>query len=272
MNKTRLGLYEKSMPENLSLLEKLQLAAMTGYDYVELSIDESDKKLARLDWKSEEIFDLKQSMFYTGIRFESICLSGHRKYPMGSREKEVRKKSLSIMQRAVTLAAQLGVRIIQLAGYDVYYEQGGEDTRELFLHSLRKSVDMASIEGVILAFETMETPFMNTVNKAMTYVREINSPYLQVYPDIGNVRNATKDYIADLECGKGHIVAAHLKETKEGLYRDVVYGEGRVDFDGCIAQLKSQGVGMFVSEFWYDGVTNPLEYLKKNKYFFENKL
>jgi hypothetical protein len=37
--------------------------------------------------------------------------------------------------------------------------------------------------GCHLAFETMETAFMNTVGKAMAYVDRIQSPYLQVYPD-----------------------------------------------------------------------------------------
>ena len=42
-----------------------------------------------------------------------------------------------------------------------------------------------------LGFETMETPFMDTVEKSMEYVNKINSPYLGVYPDIGNLKNAS---------------------------------------------------------------------------------
>ena len=53
---------------------------------------------------------------------------------------------------------------------------------------------MVSKKGVILAFETMETEFMNTVEKAMKYVNLVNSPYLQVYPDCGDVINETLRY------------------------------------------------------------------------------
>ena len=53
-----------------------------------------------------------------------MCLSGHRKYPLGSHDKEIQKKSLEIMKKAIDFAADLGIRIIQLAGYDVYYEDG----------------------------------------------------------------------------------------------------------------------------------------------------
>lgn len=74
------------------------------------------------------------------------------------------------MQRAIELAADLGVRVIQLAGYDVYYEKEDESTRGWFLENLYRCVQMAQQRGVLLGFETMETPFMDTVSKAMAYV------------------------------------------------------------------------------------------------------
>lgn len=44
------GLYEKSMPDHLSLKEKLHICKKYQFDYLELSIDESGEKLARLDF------------------------------------------------------------------------------------------------------------------------------------------------------------------------------------------------------------------------------
>ena len=74
-------------------------------------------------------------------------------------------------------------------------------------------MELAAAGGVTLGFETMETEFMNTVGKAMEHVKRVDSPYLGVYPDIGNITNAAKTYgtdvLADLECGHGHLVAMH---------------------------------------------------------------
>lgn len=56
-----LGLYEKSMPGSLSLPEKLAAAREAGYDCLEISIDETDEKLARLDWGEEERLRLVES-------------------------------------------------------------------------------------------------------------------------------------------------------------------------------------------------------------------
>ena len=131
----RLGLYEKSMPSTLTWVEKLTIAKKSGFDYLEISIDESDAKLARLDQPTDEI---KEAIQKTGVPISSMCLSGHRKYPLGSHDKEIQKKSLEIMKKAIDFAADLGIRIIQLAGYDVYYEDGDLYTNHDFETNLKK--------------------------------------------------------------------------------------------------------------------------------------
>ena len=54
MKQYTLGLYEKAMPKELSWREKLTAAKEAGYDFVEISIDETEEKLARLDMPKEE--------------------------------------------------------------------------------------------------------------------------------------------------------------------------------------------------------------------------
>ncbi len=255
MSSYLLGLYEKSMPGTLTWAEKLQAAKNAGFDYVELSIDETDAKLARLDMTDGEVDEVIAAMRAVGLPFRSICLSGHRKYPLGCPDPEKQRRSLEIMEKAVKLAARFGIRTIQLAGYDVYYEEGSEQTRADFLKNLKLATEMAAKEGIQMGFETMETAFMDNVDKAMHYVKEVDSPYLGVYPDSGNITNAAllyKDDVAvDLERGRGHIVAVHLKETVPGKYREIPYGTGHVDFDKIIRTSWGLGVRRYVAEFWY---------------------
>lgn len=252
-----LGLYEKSMPGTLSFAEKLRTAKDCGFDFVELSIDETDEKLARLDWTMDERITLVELMAREGIRLETMCLSGHRKYPIGSADPSVRARGMEMMEKAVLLARDLGIRIIQIAGYDVYYEDSTPETKRLFGENLRKSVALAARYGVLLAFETMETPFLNTVEKAMAWVTENNSPFLMVYPDSGNITNAAvaagKNVLDDIETGRGHIAAFHLKETVPGKFREIPYGTGHVDFQGIIQKAWNMGVRRYMAEFWYVG-------------------
>lgn len=249
-----LGLYEKAMPGRLSLREKLLAARRSGYDFVELSIDETPEKLARLESGSGERMDIIRNMHDTGIAFRSMCLSGHRRYPLGSSDKETEARGMEIMREAIGLADDLGIRIIQLAGYDVYYEAGTEDTRKRFADNICKSVEMAASYGIVLGFETMETDFMNTVQKAMDYVRMADSSFLTVYPDLGNITNAAKvlgvGVEDDIRSGKGHLCAMHLKETKPGVFREVPFGKGHVDFENGIRIAWDCGIRRYVTEFW----------------------
>jgi len=270
----KLGLYEKSMPHELSISEKLYETGKAGFDFMELSIDESEEKLCRLKWSRNEREEIVHAMWQTGIPILTMCLSGHRKYPLGSLDPEIRNRSLEIMKDAILLARDLGIRIIQIAGYDEYYNPSTAETRQRFKENLFSMVHLAAREGVILAFETMETDFINTVNKAMDFVKQIDSPYLQVYPDIGNITNAAmKDghsLLLDISSGKGHIAAMHLKETAPGKFREIPFGTGHVEFEKAIRTAKELGVFLFVCEFWDMGdgkwreqLTGSYEFIKR---------
>lgn len=113
----------------------------------------------------QERLELVQLMVKHDVKIQSMCLSGHRKYPLGSKDETTIKRSLEIMEKAIIFAQDLGVRVIQLAGYDVYYDKSDSETVANFEKNLKIAVEMASQKGVVLAFETMETPFMNTVEK-----------------------------------------------------------------------------------------------------------
>lgn len=255
-----IGLYEKAMPGNLSWTEKILAAKKAGYDFIEISIDETDEKLKRLDMSKEERIGLVSLMQALDMPIRTMCLSGHRKYPLGSNDPEIRQRSMEIMEKALQLADDLGVRIIQLAGYDVYYEQSNNETKKYFLKNLKKITEMAASKGILMGFETMETEFMNTVQKAMSYVKQIDSVYLNVYPDLGNITNAAvsygKDVNNDLETGRGKLVAMHLKETVPGKFREIPFGTGHVDFENGIKKAWELGVRRFVTEFWYTGNPN----------------
>ena len=77
-----------------------------------------------------------------------MCLSAHRRFPLGSHDPEIRARSVALFRDAARLCCDLGVRIIQLAGYDVYYEQGDADTIAWFRENLAKCVEIAAQEGV----------------------------------------------------------------------------------------------------------------------------
>lgn len=254
-----LGIYEKALPAGECWRERLQLAASLEFDFVEMSIDETDERLARLDWSGEQRFSLVQAIADTGVRVPSICLSAHRRYPLGSEDDEIRNQGLEIMRKAIKFAQDVGVRVIQLAGYDVYYQQANDETRRRFREGLTQAVEMASRAQVTLAMEIMDYPLMNSISKAMGYAHYLNNPWFQLYPDIGNLSAWDNDVQMELEAGRGHIVAVHVKDTKPGVFKNVPFGSGVVAFEDCFATLKRSGYrGPYLIEMWSEKAVDPI--------------
>lgn len=255
-----LGLYEKSMPSGLSWREKLLAAKEAGYDYVEISIDASEDKIQRIYMPKEERLEIIKAMYETGIPIRTMCVSALTKYSLGNDNPRYLARGMEILEKSIELADDLGIRVVMIPGYDVYYEPSSLETKRRFLKNLRKGAQLAEKAGVILGLETMENEFMNTVEKAMKYVVLCGSNYLKVYPDIGNLTNAAVQYqsdvLEDLELGRGNITSLHLKETKPGKYREIPYGTGHVDFEAAIAKAWEMGIRRYVTEFWYVGNEN----------------
>lgn len=157
------------------------------------------------------------------------------------------------MEKAINLSVKLGIRCIQLATYDVYYEDSDDETKALFLNGMKEAVVMAARAGVILAMEIMDTEFVGTIVRAMHYLKEIPSPYFKIYPDMGNLSNFSRDVGGEFELGLSETVAIHVKETKPGVFKEVPFGEGEVRFTEIFRKLKELNYqGMFLIEMWAD--------------------
>lgn len=276
LGKHLLGIYEKAFDSSLSWGERFESARSIGFDFLELSIDESDMRLERLKQDSSERAAIAQASRDYGVPILSMCLSAHRRFPLGSMDPGTRRMSLDIMESAIDLAAELGVRTIQLAAYDVYYEQSTPETRELYYIGLQKVVEMAEQRCVMLANEIMDTGFVNSVSRHLEYERAANSPWLKLYPDLGNLTAWGNDVASELRRGKGSIVQVHLKDTLavrpgfSGKFRDVPFGSGCVDFPLCFSVLERTGYsGPYLIEIWHKPGINDRETITSAKKYIE---
>jgi len=263
--KNLIGLYEKALPGNMEWVERLQTIKELGFDFMELSIDESDMRLSRLYWSKKERQSLLKAIWDTGVPILSMCLSCLRRYALGSRCSAIRQKAIELITRGIDLACDIGVRVIQIPGYDVYYEQSGNDTCNFFLDSLQKAVFIAERKQVMLGVETIDTPFINSVEKYLYFDRLISSPWLGVYPDIGNLDAWGNDVSRELTAARHRIVGVHVKDTRrrsssfQGQFRGVSFGDGNVDFVKVFTTLKElKYSGPLVIEIWGDKVADPI--------------
>ncbi|EOH92830.1 hexulose-6-phosphate isomerase [Enterococcus haemoperoxidus ATCC BAA-382] len=272
---TTIGIYEKALPKDIDWKERLLLAKKLEFDFVEMSIDETDERLQRLDWTKEERKEVREAIHETGVKILSICLSGHRRFPFGSEDRSKRIEAMNLMGKAIDLASDLGVRTIQLAGYDVYYEKKTLKSREYFIENLKKAVAMAAAKEIVLSIEIMDDPFINSISKFLKIKDQIRSPYLQVYPDVGNLSAWPENDVGyELEIGIDQISAIHLKDTLavteqfSGKFKEVPFGSGCVDFLGCLKTLKRlEYNGPFLIEMWSENSETPEKEIEQAKAF-----
>ncbi|MEI6873885.1 MAG: L-ribulose-5-phosphate 3-epimerase [Spirochaetota bacterium] len=274
-----LGIYEKALPSKLSWEDRFNAVAEAGFDFMELSIDESPERLARLSWSRAERLAFNRAALEAGVRVPSMCLSGHRKYPFGSADPAVRAEALRIMEAAIRFSADTGIRVIQLAGYDVYYEKATRESRERYLRGMEQALELAARYQVMLSLEIMDTTFLNSISKYLVLKESLPSPWFTVYPDLGNLSAWGNDVERELTLGIDHIVGVHIKETRPvlidspGSFREVPFGEGCVDFVHCFSVLKRlRYAGPFLIEMWTEKKDDPLAEIARAKAWMGERL
>ncbi len=267
-NKIFLGLYEKALPEDLDWEERFELAKKAGFNFMEISIDESDQRLERLQWDRPKRQKLNQAISNTGMPIVTMCLSANRRFPIASEYPHVEKRGMEILEDAIWFAFHTGIRIIQVAGYDVLMgqEKSTKKSREKFGSNLMQQVTLASKLGVTLGLENVDVDFGSSIENLLYYVQSIDSPWLQLYPDIGNLAAMNHDVLKQINMGKSHIVAVHVKDTTEGVVRRVPYGQGIVDFEPVFECLKRIHFhGPLLMEMWTDPDKDNFEVVKKSR-------
>ena len=267
------GIYEKALHPD-SFERMMDDAASCGYSSLEFSLDSTNERLSRLNWSHQQIAALRAASVNSGVSILTTCLSGHKRFPLGSSDPAVVKCGMELMQKAIDFCAEAGIRVIQLSGFDVYDQEPRTDiTRARYEDNLVKCVEMAERACVTLAIEPVEGNLL-CVTDTMEVVRRIDSPFLQVYPDPANICSLGIEPIADLYAGKGHIAAVHMRESLPNQFDATVpFGTGNLDFKGVFRALDDIGFhGPLIVEMWNENRENYLEYITQARVFMQNVL
>ena len=272
-----LGIYEKALVSSSlrtaddwrALLAQVPTA---GFSFLDLSIDESPEREARLDWDTGQCRTVRRAAEAAGTDIGGICLSVHRRIGPGSADPAVRRRAREVMARGLQVCHDLGVPVIQIAGYYCYYEDPNPDAERWYAQLLADAVPLAARLGVVMGIENVDGDDVTSLTKAMEFVDAVDSPYLQLYPDLGNIAEQSLDPGAELAAGEGHMVAMHAKDVRPGEPRRVEMGTGVVDWDRSFALLAAQGwSGRLMIEMWNDDVPDSLSRCAAARAFIEER-
>ena len=123
-----------------------------------------------------------------------------------------------------------------------------------------------------MGIENVDGDDVTSLTKAMEFVDAVDSPYLQLYPDLGNIAEQGLDPGVELTAGEGHMVAMHAKDVRPGEPRRVEMGTGIVDWDRSFALLTAQDwSGRLMIEMWNDDAPDSLSRCTAARAFIEDR-
>jgi len=267
------GIYEKALPGTINWDQKTKSAHAAGFDFVELCIDESPQRIARADFTASKARELSAIARDNGLSMHSLCLSAHRKFPLGSRDDKTAAYSIELTKKAMNFANNIGLKVLQIAGYDVFYEQSSAETCARFVQNLGKIAALAEEHGVMLGLENVDNEMSKTIEQCMDIVNSINSPHLGMYPDFGNLSAQDVDYLTEIPKARGHIIGLHIKDTKPGVLRKVKPGDGTVDFDRMFAVLREMNcTAPCVIEMWNEDCQDSTDIIRSALQFIKDRI
>lgn len=249
-----LSLYEKALPDDMSLEEKISTSLRFGFDSCEICIDLDPIRRERLNWSEKRILKLVNFLDRNNIDIPTFSLSALRGCPLGTLDKDVNGQALEMITAACSFGKKVGSQIMLVNTYDVYNSLSTHDTCKRFEENIYRATEIAERYGIILALENAEMAFGDSAEKVSYWIDKIDSPNLKMYYDPANAYNAFLGYFQkvknDFRFAQGKVVAAHLKDSVIGEYRMTPYGEGQVDFKKVIQMMLEEGIGQFTAELF----------------------
>ncbi|MBZ5544383.1 MAG: sugar phosphate isomerase/epimerase [Acidobacteriia bacterium] len=193
------------LPEEMTVLEKFEVAKRAGFDGVEPNTLNS----------ADEVKQYKEAAEKTGVKITSIMNSDHWKYPLSDNDPEVVKKCIEGLKTSMHNAHDLDAGAVLLVPGVVTADVRYAEVYRRSQDQIRKLLPLAKKLKVIIAIENVGNRFLLSPLEMARYVDEFKSPWIRSYFDIGNVVSMgyPQDWIRTL--GK-RVCRVHIKRFEPG--------------------------------------------------------
>lgn len=168
---------------------------------------------------------------------------------------EVGKKAVQYLKDSVDFAEKVGAKVIIVVpspvGRTVKPEgKTMEELTENAVSNMREAAEYAQKKGIKLAIEAInryETYFVNTLSKAVDFVKLIDHPAVGIMADLFHMNIEEGSLVDSLYMIRDYLLHVHIADnTREAA------GMGQTDFKEVIRALKRIGyTGSLTMEFMY---------------------
>jgi len=230
-----------------SLEKCANLAKEAGFEAMELNL--AEEGVLTLTSTSQDVKKAAEIVRKTGLEVASLSSGLFWKYPLSSLKDEIRNKGKEVLQKMLTVAADLGTDAIlvvpgtvdDVTPYDVAYQRSQE--------AIKGAVPAAEKLKVSIGVENVWNKMLLSPLEMKRFITEVGSPFVAAYFDVGNVlvSGYPEQWIRIL----GKLVKRiHLKDFKTSVgnitgFCDLL--EGDVNYPAVIKALKDVGYNSYLT-------------------------
>lgn len=160
---------------------------------------------------------------------------------IASTRPEVRAQAVDEIRQTLELAAVLPFRqlVVHVGVPDAHAAAGDNDTGAA-RHSLERILPMAEARGIGVALEVM-TNRLSTPDALVELIEDVlESPAAGICLDVGHAR-LLGDPVDAIEVASGHIVAAHVHDTRGSRDEHLVPYDGSIDWTRALLGFQKVG-------------------------------
>lgn len=195
------GMNVWTLPAGLTIEEQFALTKDAGFDTIELNLSESqpqdnivskdlalnDSPTLTLDVTEEELAAIKVLSEKYELPITSISTSLHWNYSLTDHDETTRQKGIAIVKKMIDVCKALGGDTVLVVPGLVKQTESYDDCYDRALTALKELAPYAEANEIYIGIENVWNKFLLSPLETRDFIDKINSPFVGMYFDAGNV-------------------------------------------------------------------------------------
>ncbi|MFP4249675.1 MAG: sugar phosphate isomerase/epimerase family protein [Armatimonadota bacterium] len=219
-----------SLPPEMSVEEKFQLAADAGLDGLELTGVNTQA----------EAEDCRAAADAAGIEIASVMAGSHWRLPLSSTDEAVRVEGVAGVEDSLRVADWSGTDTVLVVPGVVDEDTSYHAALDLAAKSVRELLPTAEELGITMALENVWNKFLLSPVEMRDFIDQFDSEHVAAYFDVGNIMLYGYP-VHWIEVLGERIVRVHIKDFDTEKKQFVPLLTGSVDYPRVINALRGIG-------------------------------
>ncbi len=210
---------------NLDFLDAIEVVDRAGYPGIELAFHRD--QFNPFEITKETIAGIKHKLAKTQLKAACVATASHFFTPSRPHEPSLicpelagRKRRIDLVRRGIDVARKLDIPLVTFgSGFirDEHVVNPTVDPHALLVDSLHQCLrSVREDEDLTLLIEPEPGMFIETIDQALSLVREIDSPHFQLHLDLCHMYCSEQDYVAALAQAAPYTRYLHVSDARQG--------------------------------------------------------